>query len=190
MSTQGKPPEDEPEGPGVPPELIDELYDELRSQARRYMQRQPVGHTLQPTALVNEAVIKLYQGRRRDWTSEQHFLAVAATAMLHVLVDYARAKQRKKRKAPGERVPLDAILVHFEDQQVDVIDLQEKLGELEAIDEHGRRGAAIVRLRAFAGFTMEQIAQHLGLSKRTVEREFLFARAWLHEALGLATARD
>ncbi len=191
MQRGGEDPADAPTTePRVPPELSKELYDALRAQAQRYMQRQPRGHTLQPTALVSEAWLKLSQGRRRDWTSEQHFMAAAARTMLSVLVDHARAKRRLKRKAPGERVPLDAILVHFQDQQVDVIDLQAKLEELEAMDARGRRGAEMIRLSAFGGLRAERIAEHLGVSLRTVERELPFARAWLHRQLRLPPARE
>ena len=161
------------------------LYDELRRQAARYMREQPPGHTLQPTALVNEVYVKLYKAGDREWRSSQHFLAAAARAMMSVLVDHARAKGRRKRKAPGERVPLDALLVHFQDQQVDVIDLHEKLEALEAQGVDGERAAAVVRLRAFTGLTMAEIAAYLETPKRTIERDFQFARAWLHRELGL-----
>lgn len=166
-------------------ELFADLYEHLHAQARNIMRRQPAGHTLQPTALVSEAYLRLSGRRGRQWVSRKHFLASASKTMLCVLVDHARKKQRQKRRTPGSRLPIEAALVHFEKQSVDVIDLQEKLKELERLDAKGRRAARIVELRAFGGLTMPEIAEYLGTPQRTIEREFRFARAWLHAQLAL-----
>lgn len=163
-------------------------YQRLREQARVYMRKQPPGHTLQPTALVNEIYCKLFDAKQ--WTSRDHFLATAGRAMMNVLVDHARGKQRAKRKAAGERVPLDGLLVHFQAQQVDVIDLKDKLDELAARGPGGARAADIVQLRAFSGLTMARIAKLLGTPERTISRDWQFAKAWLHRELGLAPARS
>lgn len=169
----------------TPSALFGELYDHLHTQAGRYMRRQNSEHTLQPTALVHEAYLKLFKKNVQDWTSPQHFLAVAARTMMNVLVDHARAKGRQKRRALGARIPLDAVLVHFQQQAVDIIDLEEKLQVLSAKGPEERRAASVVELRAFAGLTMSEIAEYLRTPKRTIERDFHFARAWLHRELGL-----
>ena len=164
-------------------ELFGELYEHLHELAGRYMRRQGAGHTLQPTALVSEAYLKLYKKSPDDWSSPQHFMAAAARTMLSVLVDHARTRGRRKRTAPGSRVPLDAALVHFQRQAVDIIDLQEKLEEFAGLGVHEERGARIVELRAFGGFSMAEIAAYLRTPKRTIERDFQVARAWLHQQL-------
>lgn len=180
-SSADRPPDDD----AVPNALFGELYKHLHDQAGKYMRKQSPGHTLQPTALVHEVYLKLFRKQENDWTSPQHFLAVAARTMTNVLIDHARSKGRAKRKAPGSRVPLDAILVHFEDQAVDVIDLTEKLKELAQQGPDMRRAATVVELRAFAGLTMNEIAGYLGTPKRTIERDFKYAKAFLHRELGL-----
>lgn len=166
-------------------EYYEALYGELLRQARVYMSRQPAGHTLQPTALVSEAFVKLYRADAAAWTSSQHFLAVAARTMMNILVDHARHKGRKKRKADGERVPLDAVLVNLEEQAVSVIDLQDKLRALASLGPAEERAARVVELRVFGGLTMGEIAMYLETPKRTVERDLRFAKAWLHRELEL-----
>lgn len=168
-------------------ELFELLYTDLRRQAGAYMRRQASSHTLQPTALVHEAFMRLASQCPELWDSPQQFKAVAARAMISVLVDHARARGRKKRKAPGARVPLDTLLVHFEDQSVDVIDLQEKLEVLSSLGPEQYRARSVVELRAFGGLTMSEVAHYLDTPKRTIERDFRFARAWLHCELGLGS---
>jgi RNA polymerase sigma-70 factor (ECF subfamily) len=176
--------------PEIPESLFGELYEHLHNQAGKYMRKQSPGHTLQPTALVHEVYLKLFRKQQGEWTSPQHFLAVAARTMTSVLIDHARSKGRAKRKASGSRVPLDAVLVHFEEQAVNLIDLHEKLDALGALGEQERRAATVVELRAFAGLTMADIAEYLATPKRTIERDFQFARAWLHRELGLDADGD
>ena len=152
------------------------LEAELRGLAARSMRRQPAGHTLQTTALVNEAYLRLCRLSDREWTSREHFLAVAARAMRSVLVDHARAKRRQKRD-PGvplaERAAAGAV-------DPRVLDLDAGLERLEAIDPQAAR---VVELRFFGGLTSAEAARVLGISLRSCERVWQYARAWLHREL-------
>ena len=181
----------EPTDEGLPQEsseLFSLLYDAIHKQAGVYMRDQPRGHTLQPTALANEAYLRLDRIHPGTWRSREHFLAMSSSVMTKVLADYARRRCSAKRRAEGERVPLEGLLIHFEQQSVDMIDLEATLTGLAELGPHGERGATIVQLRAYGGLTMQEIASTLGTPKRTVEREFHFARAWLHRELGLPTS--
>ena len=162
-------------------ELFSMVYDELYGLARRSMSGQRAGHTLQPTALVNEVYLKLANGDDRFWDSRDHFLNSAAQSMRHILVDYARMKNATKRKEPGERMPLDQILEQFDERSLDLLALNEELGVLEAQDP---RLVQIVEMHFFGGCTFEEIAQNLQSSVRTVQRDWKFARTWLHRRLG------
>ncbi|MCB9896639.1 MAG: sigma-70 family RNA polymerase sigma factor [Planctomycetes bacterium] len=158
-------------------ELFPLVYDELHRLAARDMQRQPAGHTLQPTALVHEAFLKLV-GRTGGASDRAHFFRLAAQAMRSVLVDHARGRRRAKRGGDALRVTLDEPLVaESSDARLpDLLDVDEALAELAAVDEPLVR---IVELRFFAGLTAAEAADVLGVSSRTVERGWRTARAWL-----------
>ncbi len=172
-------------GPGeerpaaVSGQLFTTLYDTLRAQARAAMRGQPRSHTLQPTALVNEVFIKL-ANQGAEWHSRAHFLSVAARAMRAILVDHARNKTRQKRKAAGRRVELDGLLVAFEERSLRLLELDAALGRLAELDD---RAARIVELRFFGGLAGPDIAEVMGVPLRTVERDWMYARAWLHAEL-------
>lgn len=159
------------------------VYDELRSLARRFLARERRNHTLQPTALVHEAWFKLRNERRVDWNGRTHVLAVGAQAMRRLLVDHGRGRKRLKRGGGRAVSTLHEWLDVTHDAPVSVEDamaLHDALAQLATIDE---RQAAIVEMRYFAGLTVAEVAEALGVSVRTVEGEWTHARAWLHRAL-------
>jgi RNA polymerase sigma factor (TIGR02999 family) len=160
--------------------LIELVYDELRSLAGRFMAQEGIGHTLQPTALVNEAFLKLIKQDEVDWQGRSHFLAIGAQAMRRILVDYARTKKRQKRGGGLQRVELTDELVFSTGRSEDVLALDTALEELAKLNP---RQAQIVELRFFAGMSIDEIAAALGLSKRTVERNWTMVRAWLRQKL-------
>ena len=157
-------------------ELLAELYAELRRRAGNVMRGQPAEHTLQPTALVHEAYLKLC-GDDSGWEDRRHFLAAASQAMRHGLVDHARGRTRQKRTPPGEKVPLDRILVTYEDRALDLLALDEALTRLAEADGDM---AKAVELRFFGGLSMEETAKVLEMPKRSLERRWKATRAWLH----------
>lgn len=161
-------------------ELIKLLYTELHQLASRRMAAQPRDHTLQATALVNEAYVKLFDGAQASFRDRDHFLAVAATAMRSVLVDHARGRNRIKRKPKGERVFLEDVLHSYEQGGHDVIALDDALHSLAALDP---QAVSIVDMRFFGGLTEEETARVLSLSVRTVQRDWAAAKAWLHKEL-------
>jgi RNA polymerase sigma factor (TIGR02999 family) len=152
------------------------IYSELHDQAERLMRRQEKGHTLQATALVNEAYVRLASGREHEWEDRRHFFGVAGKAMRSVLMDHARRRKTAKRGGGAEPLPLDALAAKFEEQAGDLVDLDEALREFATIDA---RAAEVVELRFFAGLTFKEIGRMLGLSYTTVERDWELARAWL-----------
>jgi len=160
--------------------LLPLVYDQLRAVAQRALAAERPGHTLQATALVHEAYLKLVGEREIPWASRAHFYVAAAEAMRRILIDHARARGRVKRGGGGRaRLTLS-----------DVTDLASKPDEIVRFDEAFRRlegesseAAAIVRLRFFAGLSVEQTAEALGVSTSTVDRRWAFARAWLYRAL-------
>jgi RNA polymerase sigma factor (TIGR02999 family) len=161
---------------GAGERLFPLLYAQLRRQAARYMRRERRGHTLQPSGLVNEAYLRLRGAPGLDWQDRTHFFAIAARVMRRVLVDHARRRQAAKR---------DGCLVTLDDADapaaaLDLLDLETALGELAALDE---RQARVVELRYFGGLDVEETAGALGLSARTVKREWQTARAWLQKRL-------
>jgi RNA polymerase sigma factor (TIGR02999 family) len=161
-------------------EMFVTLYEMLRRLAREAMRRpRSSTHTLQPTALVNEAYLKLTR-RRCDWESRNHFLAAAAKAMRCILVDHARTRTRIKRRPRGYRISLDAALLEYERKRIDVVQLDEALLRLAAVDA---RAARVVELRCFGGLRVQDIAEILDEPKRTIERDWYFARVWLHAEL-------
>jgi RNA polymerase sigma-70 factor (ECF subfamily) len=162
------------------PQLVELVYDDLRKLAARYMDGENPGHTLQPTALVHEAFLKLIDQTQVDWRSKSHFFAVGAQAMRRILVNHAKGRGRIKRGGKLHKIPLDEAFTVSLDDDDDVLALNEALEKLEAIDE---RQAKIVELRFFGGLSVEETAEALDLSKRTVEREWTACRAWLRREL-------
>jgi len=161
-------------------QLLDVVYAELRRQAARYLRRERKNHTLQPTALVNEAFMKLIDQRNVQWQNRAHFFGVAAQAMRRIVIDHARARQRVKRGGVQQAVTLDEAMIAAESRSIDVLALDEALTRLAALDE---RQAKIVELRYFAGLSVEETAEVTGLSPATIKREWAMARAWLHAEL-------
>lgn len=161
-------------------ELIPLVYDELRNLARSYLDRESSGHTLQPTALVNEAFLRLVDQKRIQWQGRTHFFATGAQMMRRILVDHARSKSRQKRGGGRKRIQLmdDMHVSRRRDEDVLVVD--ELLEQLAQLDE---RQARIVEMRFFGGLTVQEVAEVLGLSKRTVESEWTMIRAWLRKEL-------
>jgi RNA polymerase sigma factor (TIGR02999 family) len=161
--------------------LLPLVYDELRRRAGAYLRQERPGHTLQPTALVHEAYLKLVGGSSIDWKDRAHFFGVAARAMRQVLVDHARARQTAKRGEGQVRVELDAAgAVAAPARSVDLLDLDRALSRLAALDE---RQSRLVELRLFAGLTIEESAEVLRVSHATVSREWKHAEAWLQREM-------
>ena len=160
--------------------LLPAIYDELRALAASYLKSERRAHTLQPTALVHEAYMRLIDQRSVDWKNRAQFFGVAAQMMRRILVNHAEAKAAEKRGGGAERVTLtDQIHVSGRDE-VDVLAVDGALSRLAALDE---RQAQIVELRFFAGLTIEEIAEVLGVSSPTVKRDWSMAKAWLKREL-------
>lgn len=164
-------------------ELLPLVYAELRRVAEAYLRRERGDHTLQPTALVHEAYLRLVDQKAASFTDKVHFMRVAARAMRRVLVDHARAHRAAKRGGGAAELPMDEGLVMIENRAIDMLALDEALDELQRLDAEQAR---VVELRFFAGLTSAEVAHVLGLSLRTVEREWSFARAWLRSRVGEA----
>ena len=160
--------------------LVVEVYPELKRIAARHMRKERAGHTLQTTALVNEAYVKLVHQREADWSSRAHFFAVAAQIMRRILVDHARTKLADKRGGGVAPVPLDEAFVFSPERSEQVIALDEALSRLET---HDKRVSRVVELRFFAGLSVEETAEALRISTRTVKRDWQFGRAWLQAEL-------
>ncbi len=156
------------------------VYDELRRIAARYMSRERPGQTLQATALVNEAFVRLAAERPREFQNRTHFLAVAALSMRQILVQRARARGAAKRGGAPQRVTLDDALLAGEGASIDVLALDEALTRLAALDP---TQAKVVELRYFGGLTIEETADAMRLSPATIKREWAMARAWLKQDL-------
>jgi RNA polymerase sigma-70 factor, ECF subfamily len=160
--------------------LMPLIYDELRRLAASYMRRERVDHTLQATALVHEAYLKLIEQRSVDWQSRAHFFGVAAQLMRRILVDHARGHSRQKRGGEQRKVSLDEAFVFSERQSDDLLAVDDSLNVLARIDP---RQAKVVELRFFAGLNVEEAADVLGVSPKTVKREWSVAKAWLYADL-------
>ncbi|MCB9846050.1 MAG: sigma-70 family RNA polymerase sigma factor [Phycisphaeraceae bacterium] len=160
--------------------LIPLVYDELRRLAAAQMGHERADHTLQATALVNEAYLRMVDQTRASFRDRNHFFAVAATTIRRVLVDHARTKGRAKRGGKRQRVELDASVDWSGSQDLDLLALDESLSRLH--DLHPRQ-ARVVELRFFAGLTIQQTAEVLGVGTTTVEDDWAIARAWLRRAL-------
>ena len=161
-------------------EMLPLVYDELRRLASRYLKREPDGHTLQPTALVHEAFVRLIDQRRVRWQSRAHFYGVAAQVMRRVLIDHARARKAGKRGSGWDRVPLVEDSLASNSTDVDVLALDDALKRLSVFDPQQER---IVELRYFGGLTIEETALAIGISPATVVREWTIAKAWLRNEL-------
>lgn len=160
--------------------LFEFLYEDLKRQARALMRKQRRDHTLQATGLLHEAWMRVARRADVDWKSRGHFFGFASRAMRSVLVDHARSKKRGKRGGGRVRVPLDDLLLPYEDRAGDLLALDEALSRLAALDAEE---AAVVEMRFFGGFTAPETAHALGFSLRKVERLWEHARAWLRREL-------
>ena len=157
------------------------IYDELRRQAHRYLNRERPNHTLQTTALVHEAYLRLADQRNVTWQNRAHFFGLAAQMMRRILVNYAVSRNREKRGGLNERISLDeTIMIAGDSSDVDIISLDDALTRLEELDE---RQARVVELRYFSGLSIEETAEVLGISPATVKREWNMARTWLRAEL-------
>lgn len=156
--------------------LIALVYKDLHAIAARYMRRERTGHTLQPTALVHEAYLRLVNESEIEWQNRAHFFAVAATVMRRILLDYAREHSALKRGGAPARVELDEELMISEDRLDDLLILDESLNRLSALDP---KQAQLIGLRFFAGLSVEEVADVMGISTATVKREWSHAKAWL-----------
>ncbi len=160
--------------------LMPLVYDELHRLASSYLRHERVGHTLQTTALVHEAYLKLVDQKKANWQSRVQFFAAAAKVMRHVLVDYARSRQAAKRGGAYCRFSLDEAAISSQEKDADLLSLNEALNNLSEIDPQQSR---VVELRVFGGLTVEDTAEALGISPRTVKREWSMAKAWLHQQI-------
>lgn len=162
-------------------DLIPLVYDELRRQAHRYLRRERAGHTLQTTALVNEAYLKLIEQRNATWESRAHFFAIAANLMRRILIDYAKMKHRVKRGGVKSDLPIDeALTINVSESTFNLLELDEVLTRFARIDE---QQAQIVELRYFSGLSIEETADVMKISPATVKRDWTLAKAWLHREL-------
>lgn len=160
------------------------LYDELRRLAAHYLRSERSADTLQPTALVNEAYLRLVAQNLPDWQSRSHFFGVAAHLMRQILVDHARRCNSHKRGSGVEKAPLNEALSFAPERSAGVIALDDALNELAATDE---RKSKIIELRFFGGLTLEEVAETLNISTATVTREQRLAEAWLHRQMSSDT---
>ncbi len=160
--------------------LVPIVYDELRRQAARYLRHERAGHTLQTTALIHEAYLRLIDQKNVHWQNRAHFFGIAAQLMRRILVDHARTRKRAKRGGSDIRVPLEDAVAIARAPQLDVVALDEALNRLAEIDEQQGK---IVELRFFSGLTVEETAEVLGISPATVKRDWSMAKAWLHREI-------
>src|SRR6266496_1440956 len=167
-------------------ELTPLVYQELRHLAHRHMGGQRPDHTLQTTALVNEAYLRLAGQTRPNFTNRSHFFAVAAQAMRQILVNYAKASQSQKRGGGALKVDLDAAALVSPEQTTEILDVHEALERLATLDS---RKAHVVELKYFGGLKHEEIAEVLKISTVTVRRDWVFAKAWLYTELHNTTDR-
>lgn len=160
--------------------LMPLVYDQMRALARSLLNQEVPGHTLQPTALVNEAYLKLADQNRVSWKGKTHFFAIGAKVMRRILVDHARGRKRQKRGGGMRRISLDEELRVSSRNDEDVLAIEDALTRLDTLDP---RQAKIIELRFFGGLTVEEVAEVLRVSKRTVESDWTMARAWLRREL-------
>lgn len=163
--------------------LLPLVYDQLRAVADSFFQRQPTDHTLQPTALVHEAYLRLVNQEDEKWSGRAHFFAVAAKAMRQILINHAERRRAAKRGGGRQKLTLNEALTPAPQREFDLLVLDEALSRLSALSE---RMGRVVELRFFGGLTVEEVAHVLDVSKRTVEGDWETARAWLSRALSEA----
>jgi RNA polymerase sigma-70 factor, ECF subfamily len=163
--------------PQAASKLIPVVYEELRRLAASYMRRERPNHTLQATALVHEAYVKLLQQRSVDWQGRAHFFGIAAQLMRRILIDHARGQLRQKRGGEHQKISLDEALVFSEQQSAEMLAVDESLQRLEKVDP---RQARVVELRFFGGMSVEETAEVLKVSAKTIKRDWSVARAWLY----------
>ena len=161
-------------------ELTPLIYEELQRLAHHFMEGQRPDHTLQTTALVNEAYLRLADQTNPDWQSRAHFFAVAARAMRQILVSYARSSRAQKRGGGGARIELDEAAILSPEQSKEIVDLHEALERLGTLDS---RKARVVELKYFGGLNYDEIAEVMKVSTVTVRRDWVFAKAWLYDEL-------
>ncbi len=161
--------------------LLKLVYDELHKQAHNYLRRERQGHTLQTTALVHEAYLKITKQKDVSWESRSHFFAVAATMMRRILIDYAKTRQRVRRGGVHSDLPLEnALTVAVSETDFDLLALDEALTRLAEKEDHL---AKVVELRFFSGLDVVDTANVMGISESTVKRDWQMAKAWLHREL-------
>ncbi len=160
--------------------LMAAVYEELHRLARRYMRRESPGHTLQTSALVNEAFLRLVDQRNAHWQNRAHFFGIAAQMMRRVLVDYARSRSYAKRGGGAHALSLDEGLIVSEERSAEVVAVHEALEELAKLDA---RKSQIVELRFFGGLSIDETAEVLGVSPGTVARDWTMAKAWLRREI-------
>jgi len=167
--------------------LIPLVYDELRRLARYYMRRERVGATLQTTALVNEAYMRLVDQKNVQWQNRAHFFAIAAQLMRRILIDRARKRYNSKRGGDVRKVSLDQAAIVSTGRSSDLVALDEALTDLEAIDQ---RKSKVVELRFFGGLNIEETAEVMSISPATVQREWSMAKAWLYREISQTQTGD
>ena len=162
-------------------QLMPLVYEELRRMARSHMRRQPSGHTFQTTELIHEAYLKITAGGEMQWQNRAHFFGVAAKAMRHILVDYARSKSRHKRGGWQDRITFVENMAVASGRSEEIVALDDALNRLAGLDE---RKVRVVEMKFFGGLTVEEIAGVLKVSPETVKRDWSFAQTWLLRELG------
>jgi RNA polymerase sigma factor (TIGR02999 family) len=160
--------------------LIPAVYQELRRMANRCLRSESVGHSLQPTALVHEAYLRLIDQKQVEWHNRAHFFGVAAQMMRRILIDHAKAKHRAKRGGAARKLSLDETANYTHERAAELVALDDALKTLAEVDE---RKSRIVELRYFGGLTVDETAQVLGISDKTVMRDWNLAKAWLYQQL-------
>ncbi|MEO6051536.1 MAG: sigma-70 family RNA polymerase sigma factor [Pyrinomonadaceae bacterium] len=161
--------------------LLNLVYDELHRQAHRYLQKERSGHTLQTTAIVHEAYLKLFHQKSIAWESRSHFFGVAATMMRRILIDHARTKHRLRRGGVHSDLPLEnALTIGVSETDFDLLALDEALNRLAEKEAHLAR---VVELRFFSGLDVKETADVLSVSESTIKRDWAMAKAWLHREL-------
>jgi RNA polymerase sigma factor (TIGR02999 family) len=165
-------------------QLIPLVHDELHRIAKRYMCRERPGQTMQTTALVDEAYLRLVDSSRVHWQNRAHFFAIAAQLMRRILVDFARSRHNLKRGGRGEQVSLDEALVISPERGADIVALDDALNTLASLDA---RQSQVVELRFFGGLSINETAEALKVSEGTVRRDWSLAKAWLHRELSGAS---
>ena len=166
--------------------LMPVIYDELRHQAARYLRQERPGHTLQTTALIHEAYLRLVDQKNVSWQNRAHFFAIAAQLMRRILVDHARQRQAAKRGGAALRLTLDEAMALSEEPDVNLVALDEALNRLAVIDPQQSR---VVELRFFSGLSVEETAEALRISPRTVKRDWNVAKAWLRREITTGEAQ-